>query len=88
MEKADVTLLNLSGLADQPILKALGKFTLRSMGGDIVRALGFKKKDQPVPESAKLAKEKRRAPLFENIQLGQPELGTMVDIDSKLKEQP
>lgn len=54
--------------------KALGKFSLRSMGGDIMHVLGLKKipKDKDL-KSAEIAKSKRRGRLFQNVQLGEKE---------------
>lgn len=78
-DKANVSLLDLS----DKVPAQAKKFSLRSMTGDFLKAFKFVKPDPPseatVP-SMKVSKTKRRGRLFENV-----ELGTMTEIDEKLK---
>lgn len=59
------------------------KFTLRSLGGPVLKAFGLELPKQPKPESVKAAERKRRGRLFENQDL--QSLGSMQDIDAALK---
>jgi hypothetical protein len=66
------------------------KFTLRSMGSDIVQAMGFKKAEKP-SESATVAKRRHRGRLFEGLDIEETpqvakDLGNIKDIDSKLRK--
>jgi hypothetical protein len=56
------------------------KFSLRSMAGDVLTALGIKK-EQPVVESQKVSISKRRSRLLGNVTLG----GDIAEIDKKLE---
>jgi hypothetical protein len=60
------------------------KFTLRSLGGDIAQAIGFKKKESDVPadKSVAVAKGKARGRLFESVDIG----ASMAEIDQQLKD--
>jgi hypothetical protein len=62
------------------------KFTLRSLGNGILSAIGSFALGQPpnenkAQESVKIAKAKRRGRLFEHV-----DLGSMNEVDGKLKE--
>lgn len=57
------------------------KFSLRTMAGDIMHALGFVKPEKEIPKSAQVARSKKRGRLFE-----QTDLGTMDQIEQKLGE--
>jgi hypothetical protein len=59
------------------------KFTLRSLGGDLIQALS-PKKEKPVKaeKSRQVAKSKERGRLFENI-----DLGSMEELNSELNRQ-
>lgn len=61
------------------------KFTLRSLGGDIAEALGFKKADPAVdPKKSKaVAKSKARGRLFEHVDLG----ASMTEMDEHLRKE-
>jgi hypothetical protein len=61
------------------------KFTLRSLGGDIIEALGFKKADPVVdPQKSKaVARSKARGRLFENVDLG----ASMTELDEQLRKE-
>ena len=82
MAKRDRVDVALCELPDVPPKTPIKKFTLRSMGGDILRALGVKR---PVvtTRSQEIAKEKRKGRLFEGIDLGSME---QIDKLSKPKE--
>jgi len=60
------------------------KFTLRSLAGQVVHAIGFGKRDDNPLESVKVAKSKRRKRLFADIDLGADSLGSMQDVDRNL----
>ncbi len=88
-EKVDVSMI----LIPEEDLKAVGgkKFSLRSMGGDIVTALGqFLGGQKATPEelsklpSVQTAKEKRRKRLFSNIDL--KSMGSIEDVDKALSK--
>lgn len=90
-DKVDVSMLL---IPPEPDLKALGgkKFSLRSMGGNIVSALGrFVMGQKATPQelsklpSVQTAKTKRRPRLFANVDLNS-ELGSMEDIDKSLSK--
>jgi hypothetical protein len=72
----NVTLANLP----VPDLKVEKKFTLRSLGGGIMQALGLAKPEEKIPESVKLAVQKKRGRIFSNSSI----LGDMQDIDKQL----
>lgn len=77
--KANVTLLDLS--VELP--EEVKKFSLRTMVGEFLGAVGFlKKPKEEEPKSQKVAKQKRRGRLFENVQLG-----SMTEIDERLKKE-
>lgn len=73
--RADVSLLRL----DEP--KTGAKFTLRSMGGEILQALKQALPQKPKPKSKEISDEKRRGRLFEQV-----DLGAMEKVDKQLKE--
>jgi hypothetical protein len=58
------------------------KFSIRSMGGDLLQAIGFVKKKPAVEpvKSTRLVDEKKRTPLFDNA------VWDMLSVDQKLKE--
>lgn len=59
-------------------------FTLRSLGGAVLKAVGLTLPKQAKAESTKAAERKKRGRLFENVDLGKS-LGSMQDIDEALK---
>ena len=63
--------------------KALGikKFSLQSLGGQILRAVGLPQGVEAVKESVKISREKKRPRLFSNV-----DLGSMSEIDEALKK--
>lgn len=63
-------------------LKDFIPFTLRSLGGGLLRAIGLAKAEETVPESVKTARRKGRGRLFENQDIG---IGSMEEIDTQLK---
>lgn len=78
--KVDVSMLLLEE-EDSKDFKA--KFSLRSMGGGIIRALGFAKPKTEEPASMKVARGKKRPRLFENVDLGD---SSMEAVDAALKK--
>jgi hypothetical protein len=76
--KQDVSMLL---VPNEPKATGLKAFSLRSLGGDILTALGIKKKEEPPQKSTVIAKGKRRPRLFEGVQLG-----SMVDLDGELRK--
>lgn len=62
--KIDVSMLL---LPEEPRGK---KFSLRSLGGVVMEAIGLAKPEKQAVPSAKLAKEKKRTRLFQNVDLG------------------
>lgn len=61
------------------------KFSLRTMGGALVRALGFAKEKPDDLESVKVARGKARKRLFEDVDLDEG-MGSMEQIDAVLVE--
>lgn len=76
----DVSVLRVE---DDPVL-AGEKFTLRSLTGQLVHAIGFGKRDDSPLASVQVAKGKRRKRLFADIDLDAPSLGSMEEIDANL----
>ena len=76
--QSDVSLLLLP--ANEPKLK---KFSLASLTGDLMVAVGLKKKEKPVDStvSRQVSKSKRRGPILEKI-----DLGSMEELDKKAGE--
>jgi hypothetical protein len=82
LDRANVTLLDLT----IEVPAEAKKFSFRSMTGEFIRA--FKSITAPPPNevtvpSMKVSKGKRRGRLFDNVTLG-----SMEEIDEKLKEPP
>lgn len=81
MGERDLPLLNLSTVTEV----AGEKFTLRSLGGFITHALGFKKEEGAPLESVRTSKNKARGRLFDGVDLEQRKgLGSMQEIDAQL----
>jgi hypothetical protein len=59
-------------------------FTLRSLGGAVMKAMGLTLPKKEKGESTKAAERKRRGRLFEHIDL-EKSLGSMQEIDEQLK---
>lgn len=79
LAKVDVSMLLL------PQEEKPTKFSFRSLTGEVLSAIGIKKKEKPVDatKSKAVSKSKYRGPLFQNV-----DLGSMDQIDQKLKEKP
>lgn len=58
-------------------------FTLRSLGGGLLRAIGLPKLAEAIPESKKTAIRKGRGRLFEQVDL--TAIGSMEQLDAQLK---
>lgn len=82
MSKADTTDVSMLVL-DDATPKELKKFSLRSMGAGIMRALGIAKAPAPVPESVTISRQKKRPRLFENVDLDKP--ADMLSTDAALR---
>jgi hypothetical protein len=82
----DISMLNLSKYD-----KGASTFKLRTLGGNIMRALGLAKPPTPELESTKIAKSKRRPRIFADAQPGQtetkPSLGSMETLNQELERQ-
>lgn len=63
--------------------KAIGirKFSLQSLGGQILKAAGLPEVVEKIKESVRVSREKKRPRLF-----GQIDLGKMTDVDEALKK--
>ena len=72
MSKADKTDVSMLLVDDVPPKEFKAKFSLRSMGAGIMRALGVAKPPAPTPESVTISRQKRRPRLFENVDLDEP----------------
>lgn len=87
MGRSDVGLLVLPDEGPKVLGIPKKKFTLRSLGGGILSALGNFSLSQPpnenkaAAESVKISKAKRRGRLFANV-----DLGSMEDMDKKLSK--
>jgi hypothetical protein len=86
MGRSDVGLLTLPDEGPKVLGIPKKKFTLRSLGGGILSALGNFSLGQPpnenkAAESVKISKAKRRGRLFANV-----DLGSMEDVDKKLSK--
>jgi len=76
-EKVDVSLLTLP--ASDPTMRP---FSLRSMIGEVLEAVGLKKAPKKKLESVKLSEQKKRGRLFETVTLG-----SMEEVDKELQKQ-
>lgn len=65
-------------------ITAAAKFTLRSLGGSVMKAMGLTTPKKEKAESSKAAERKKRGRLFEHIDL-EKSLGSMEEIDTALK---
>ena len=71
------------------------KFSLSSMTGEFLSAIGFKRKETSVPSetSTKISKSKKRGRIFESVDLEKemapPEggIGSMLEVDAELEKQ-
>lgn len=80
MGRADVSLVVVPTYPEEA-----KKFSLRMMASDLLNALGLPKEDKKKSlGSVKVAKEKRRGRLLENINL--ESLGSMQEVDAALKK--
>ena len=68
--KVDVSMLVLRQ-EERTSLK--NKFSLRSMTGEFMKALGFPKPEPPKEQSTVVSDKKRRPRLFSNVELGKEE---------------
>ena len=65
-----------------------GSFKLRTMGGNILKALGLAKAKQPELESVKVARSKKKPRIFADNQPGEAQgLGTIQALDAELQRQ-
>ena len=78
-----ITLVDMSQYNSKPD----GTFKLRTMGGNIMRALGLAKPKQPELESVKVAKSKRKPRIFADNQPGEQGLGSITELDAELQRQ-
>jgi hypothetical protein len=88
LSRADVTLLRVE--EDPPGFKKK-KFSLRSLGGEVMEAMGFKRSEKASAgkQSVTIAKVKRRGRLFSETPLDtKPVLGSIETLDKKLSEEP
>jgi hypothetical protein len=57
------------------------KFSLKSMGGDLLQAVGLKKPKAPPQKSKQVVEQKKREGLFASVNLG-----SLEELDQKIKE--
>lgn len=68
------------------------RFSLRSLGGDLLEAVGLRKIQEQAKESTKIARSKKRTRLFGNANLGAPQpeakqsFGSITEIDAQLSK--
>jgi hypothetical protein len=89
--KADV---NMVVVPQEPPPGFKAKFTFRSLGGNVLQAIGIVKPAEEPAKSTQLAKERRRGRLFEHVTLGADPpatpsgLGNIQSIDEALSKEP
>jgi len=80
--------LSLVNVSEELTTHAGEKFTLRSLGAAIGHALGFPKKEEAIPPSVNISKNKVRGRLFDGVDLEErPEgapIGSMESVDAAL----
>ena len=87
-----ISFVNMSQFQAQKKAEKGDKFTLRSLGGRIMHAIGLAPEPVAELESTKIAKQKRRLRIFSQGQLdqvvssGTTSLGTMTGIDAEIRK--